>query len=67
MMALFMGWLDALPGPMLNSPAPECLCGRVRSLTEWVWLAGRAGLPTASVRTSSERSAGRAVDVRPDT
>jgi hypothetical protein len=56
LMAFFMSWLQALAGPVLNRPTPESLCGRVRSLAEWLWLAGRAGLPTPSYRLSSEDS-----------
>lgn len=53
LMAFFMSWLSALPGPVLNGPSPECLCGRARSLAEWLWLAGRAGLPTPRYKLSS--------------
>jgi hypothetical protein len=53
MMALFISWLNALPGPLLNRPSPECLCGRLRSLAEWLWLAARARLPTPASRLSS--------------
>jgi hypothetical protein len=54
LMAVFMGWLGALPGPMLNPPAPDCLSGRLRSFAEWVWLAGKVGLATPRYRTSSD-------------
>jgi len=53
LMAVFMSWLGALPEPILNTPAPECLAGRTRSLAEWFWLAGNAGLPTYRLRVSS--------------
>jgi hypothetical protein len=55
-MAVFMSWLGALAEPVLNTPAPECLAGRTRSLAEWFWLAGKAGLPTYRVRVSSHES-----------
>jgi hypothetical protein len=57
LMAFFMSWLHALAGPVLNGATPECLCGRVRSLAEWLWLAGRAGLPTPAYRLSSDHPA----------
>ena len=59
LMAFFMSWLHALPGPVLNAPTPECLCGRARSLAEWLWLAGRAGLATRRCRLSSEDPPGQ--------
>lgn len=43
--ALFASWLFGLPGPMLNPPTPQGLCGAPRTRSEWVWLAARAGLP----------------------
>jgi hypothetical protein len=45
-MAFHMSWLHALPGPVLNRPTPQGLCGRWRHVSEWVWLAGQAGLLT---------------------
>jgi hypothetical protein len=54
LMAFFMSWLHALAGPVLNRPTPECLGGRVLSLAEWLWLAGKAGLPTPRYRLSTE-------------
>jgi hypothetical protein len=53
-MAIFMAWLAALGGPLLNPPSPQCLCGRARTLTEWLWLAGKAGLAAARTRVSSD-------------
>ncbi|SRR5260221_5034669 len=53
LMAIFTSWLVTLAGPVLNPPSPECLCGRVRSLAEWFWLAGRVGLSTPRTRVSS--------------
>ena len=54
LMAFFMSWLCALPGPLLNPPSPECLCGRARPLAEWLWLAARAGLSGPPCRVSSD-------------
>ena len=42
--ALFVSWLHGLPGPILNRPAPFGLAGRWRPLSEWLWLALKAGL-----------------------
>jgi hypothetical protein len=49
----FLSWLYALPGPMLNRPSPQGLSGSWRHASEWLWLAARAGLPTATYRQSS--------------
>jgi hypothetical protein len=43
--ALFLSWLRGVPGPVLNPPGPLGLCGPWLHLSEWAWLAGRAGLP----------------------
>ena len=45
MAALYLSWLHGLPGPMLNRPTPQGMCGRWRHKSEWAWLASRAGLP----------------------
>ena len=42
--ALHMSWLASLPVPVLNLPVIEGLCGAWRHQSEWVWLAGQAGL-----------------------
>ena len=55
--AFFISWLHALPGPMLNPPTPQGLCGRMRYWSEWCHLAVRAGLPTAPYRQSSRETA----------
>ena len=39
-----MSWLASLPVPVLNLPVIEGLCGAWRHQSEWVWLAGQAGL-----------------------
>jgi hypothetical protein len=46
--ALFLSWLEALPGAVLNRPSANGLSGPWRPVSEWVWLAGRASLPTSS-------------------
>jgi hypothetical protein len=44
--AIFLSWLNALPGAVFNRPGPRGLCGDWRPLSEWIRLAGRAGLET---------------------
>lgn len=44
--AFFMSWLHALPGPVLNRPTAQGLCGPWLHASEWAQLAARAGLPT---------------------
>jgi hypothetical protein len=44
--ALHMSWLASLRAPVLNLPMMEGLCGAWRHQSEWVWLAGQAGLDT---------------------
>ncbi|MGH9902588.1 MAG: hypothetical protein ACRD68_12340 [Pyrinomonadaceae bacterium] len=54
LVAFFTSWLYALPRPVLNRPTPQGLCGRWRPVSEWVWMASRAGLPAPHyVRTMS--------------
>jgi hypothetical protein len=56
-----VGWLYALTGNLLNPPQPMGLSGRWRPFSEWVWLAGRAGLPVASHGESVPRERAAAV------
>jgi hypothetical protein len=51
--AFYLSWLYAMPRPMLNVPTAQGLCGAWRHISEWVWLAGKAGLPTIPYRQSS--------------
>lgn len=51
--AFYMSWLYAMPRPMLNVPTAQGLCGAWRHISEWIWLAGKAGLPTVPYRQSS--------------
>jgi hypothetical protein len=46
LMAFYMSWLQALPDPVIGRPCPQGLCGAWRHLSEWRWLAARAGLST---------------------
>jgi len=56
--SFFMSWLSALPGPVLNRPTPWGLSGRWRHVSEWIALAGRAGLPVPPYSLSSRDVAG---------
>ena len=51
--AFYMSWLHALPAPVLNRPTAQGLSGAWRHMSEWAWLAARAGLPAAPYRQSS--------------
>jgi hypothetical protein len=48
--ALHISWLSALKVPVLNQPVMQGFCGAWRHESEWIWLAARAGLRTASFR-----------------
>ena len=50
--AIFLSWMHALPGVVINRPEPRGLCGEVRSPAEWSWLAVQAGLPVAPFHQS---------------
>jgi hypothetical protein len=54
--ALFLSWLNVLPGPVLNRPTPQGLSGAWRHLSEWIWMAAQAGLSTMSYRQSDGHS-----------
>ena len=51
--ALYLSWLHSLPGPLLNAPAPQGLCGNWRHPSSWIALAVAAGLPAMPYRQSS--------------
>lgn len=53
LLAFFTSWLNALPRPVLNRPRPPGLSGQLRHVSEWVWMASKAGLPTPDYRQSS--------------
>ncbi len=52
--ALFLSWLWALPGPMLNRPCPHFLGGHWRHPAGWEVFAAKAGLPTAAYRQATD-------------
>jgi hypothetical protein len=54
MYALYLSWLHSLKGPVINPALPQGLCGNWRHPSMWMLLAGRAGLPVAPYRLSSE-------------
>jgi hypothetical protein len=56
--AIFLSWMHALPGVVINRPWPRSLCGEFRSPAEWVWLAVKAGLPVLPYHQSD----GQALD-----
>ena len=45
--ALYLSWIYALPGKILNRATPQGLGGAWRHPSDWVWLATQAGLPAA--------------------
>jgi hypothetical protein len=53
MYAFYLSWLHALPGPKLNPPMPQGLCGNWRHPSAWTALAARAGLPVRPFRQTS--------------
>jgi hypothetical protein len=52
--ALFMSWLKTLPSPVFNGADAQGLSGAWRHVSEWVWLAAQAGLPTPHYKQTSE-------------
>ena len=52
--ALFLSWLWAHPGPMLNRPSPQFLAGHWRHPAAWAALAARAGLSAPPYRQRSD-------------
>jgi hypothetical protein len=59
MMAFHLSWMYALPGVVINRPAPQGLCGAWRHTSEWVMLASQAGLPVPVFRQSGHDPADR--------
>ena len=47
-----------------NRADAQGLCGAWRHISEWVWLAGRAGLPTPTYRQTSTDQIDEAVEMR---
>lgn len=64
LVALFMSWLNTLSGPMLNRPTAQGLSGAWRHISEWVWLATRAGLLVPVYQQSSADPCGEEGDRR---
>jgi len=62
--ALFLSWLYALPGSVLNRATPQGLCGQWRHLSEWVWLASKSGLPVPFYKQSSGDQINEAITER---
>lgn len=58
--ALFLSWLWAHPGRMLNRPSPPFLAGHWRHPAAWAVLAARAGLPTVRYQQTSDDPPGQA-------
>jgi len=62
--ALHISWLNGLQVPVINRPGLQGLCGAWRHPSEWIWLAGRAGLETSMCRlgTILPASSGNEID-----
>ena len=52
--ALFLSWLNSIPGMVINRAVPYGLSGQWRHLSEWIWLASRSGLKTPKFRQTSD-------------
>src|SRR5205807_5207597 len=52
MNALFLSWLHALPGPVVNRATPQGLGGNWRHRSAWTALASEVGLSAAPYRQS---------------
>ena len=52
--AFYLSWLYGLPCPVINRPTPIGLGGQWRSESEWIHLAGQAGLTTRPYKRSAE-------------
>lgn len=66
MHAFYLSWLHALPGPKLNPPTPQGLCGNMRHPSAWRAMAARAGLPVRPWRQSEADDPGAFWQARPD-
>ena len=62
--AFFMSWLASFQQPVLNPACAQGLAGAWRHISEWVWLAARAGLPTPKFRQTSADEVDEAIEVR---
>lgn len=52
--ALFLSWLNAMSGPVVNRATPQGLGGAWRNRSAWLARAAAAGLPTRPFRQSSD-------------
>jgi hypothetical protein len=64
-LALFLSWLQTLPGPVLNRPTPQGLSGPWLHDGEWACLAAKAGLPTGPFLQSSANGEGQPGEKKP--
>ena len=64
--ALFLSWLTAMPGPVLNRPAPFAMAGPSLDSLQWHALAARAGLPVPALRVPDGRNGHGAAWAIPD-
>jgi hypothetical protein len=62
--AFFMSWLAAFRPPVLNPASAQGLSGAWRHVSEWVWLAARAGLPTPKYRQTSSDEVDEMTEIR---
>ena len=62
--ALFMSWLNVLPRPIFNTVNAQGLAGAWRHVSEWVWLAAKAGLPTPVYSQTSHDDIDESVELR---
>jgi hypothetical protein len=58
--ALFLSWLTAMPGPVLNRPTPFAMSGPSLDSLQWHALAAQAGLPVAPLRVPNQNGHGAA-------
>lgn len=54
MTALCLSWLASLPCPVVNAVTPPGLGTQTRTHAEWLWLAGKAGLPTQGYHLTTD-------------
>src|SRR5262249_19150402 len=62
--AFFMSWLASFQTPALNPPCAQGLPGAWLHISEWVWLAARAGLPTPKYRQTTSDEVDEMVEMR---
>ena len=62
--AFFMSWLASFRSPVFNPACAQGLSGAWRHISEWVWLAARAGLPTPNYRQTSEDELDETIEMR---